>query len=90
MKIKPADITIKGGILVNSKEMTRGDVFIKDGLVESIELPESARPAPTVIDASGKFVLPGIIDAHLHPVYADRIDTLSKAAVFGGITTLIP
>jgi len=42
------------------------------------------------INVNGKFVLPGIIDAHFHPVYADRIDTLSKAAATGGITTLIP
>jgi len=90
MKIKTADMAIKGGILVDSKGMARADIFIKDGLVDSIELCESVRSASRVIDASGKLVLPGIIDAHLHPVYADRIDTLSKAAVCGGITTLIP
>jgi dihydropyrimidinase len=65
-------------------------VVIKDGKV--LDTPESAvaYEAGRVIDASGKFVLPGIIDAHFHPVYADRIDTLSKAAATGGITTLIP
>lgn len=90
MKTKTADIAIKGGIFVNSKEMRRADIFIKDGLVDSVELCDSTRPASRLIDASGKFVLPGIIDAHIHPVYADRIDTLSKAAACGGITTLIP
>ena len=35
-------------------------------------------------------IAPGFIDAHLHPVYADRIDTLSRAAVCEGVTTLIP
>jgi dihydropyrimidinase len=90
MTIKSADIAIKGGVLVNSEEMKRGDIFIKDGLVDSIERGESTRSAQRVIDATGKFVLPGIIDAHLHPVYADRIDTLSQSAAFGGITTLIP
>jgi dihydropyrimidinase len=90
MKIKTADMAIKGGILVNSKGMRRADIFIKDGIVDSIELCQSAKPASRIIDASGKFVLPGIIDSHLHPVYSDRIGTLSKAAVCGGITTLIP
>jgi dihydropyrimidinase len=85
-----ADIAIKGGIFVNSQEMKRADIFIKNGLVDSIESGESIRSAAKVIDATGKFVLPGIIDAHLHPVYADRIDTLSQAAAHGGITTLIP
>jgi dihydropyrimidinase len=87
---KTADTAIKGGVLVNSQEMRRGDIFIKDGLVDSIERGESTKSARSVIDATGKFVLPGIIDAHLHPVYADRIDTLSQSAAFGGITTLIP
>lgn len=90
MTIKSADIAVKGGVLVNGEEMKRGDIFIKDGLVDSIERGESTRSAQRVIDATGKFVLPGIIDAHCHPVYADRIDTLSQSAAFGGITTLIP
>jgi dihydropyrimidinase len=84
------DIHVKGGVLVNSKEMKLGDVFIKDGIVDSIERPNSAKTAKKTIDATGKLVLPGIVEAHLHPVYADRLDTLSKAAVHGGITTFIP
>ena len=84
------DIQVKGGVLVNSREMKLGDVFIKDGIVDSIEPPNSEKTAKKTIDATGKLVLPGIVEAHLHPVYADRLDTLSKAAVHGGITTLIP
>lgn len=85
-----ADIAVKGGILVNSQGMRKADVFIKDGLIDSIDSRESTRTAAKVIDASGKFVLPGIIDAHLHPVYADKIDSLSQAAACAGITTLLP
>ena len=84
------DIQIKGGVLVDSKQLQLADVFIKDGIVDSIERPGSGRQAKRVIDAKGRFVLPGIVEAHLHPVYADRLDTLSKSAVYGGITTLIP
>ena len=86
----PCDVEIRGGVLVNSRELRLADVFIRNGVVDSIELPESGKTARQVIDAKGKFVLPGIVEAHLHPVYADRLDTLSKAAVYGGITTLIP
>ena len=84
------DIQIRGGVLVNSKELRLADVFIRNGVIDSCELPQSGKKARQVIDAKGKFVLPGIVEAHLHPVYADRLDTLSKAAVYGGITTLIP
>ena len=80
---------IKGGILVSGRDMRRADVFLSDGRIEAVEPGGSQRTADTVIDAAGKFVLPGIIDAHIHPVYADRIDTLSKAAAAGGITTVI-
>lgn len=85
-----SDIHIKGGVLVNSKEMRLADVFIKDGLIEAVEDPGSDRKAKKVIDATGRYVLPGIVEAHFHPVYADRFDTLSESAVYGGITTLIP
>ena len=90
MSTEHCDVHIKGGVLVNSSELRLADVFIKDGLVNSIEQAESGKTADRVIDATGKFVLPGIVEAHLHPVYADRLETLSKSAVYGGITTLIP
>jgi dihydropyrimidinase len=80
---------IKGGIVVSGREMKRADVFLSGGRIAGVEPGGSQRTADTVIDASGKFVLPGIIDAHIHPVYADRIDTLSKAAAAEGITTVI-
>lgn len=80
---------IKGGILVSGREMKRADVFLSGGRIEGVEPGGSQRTADMVIDAAGKFVLPGIIDAHIHPVYADRIDTLSKAAAAEGITTVI-
>ena len=80
---------IKGGILVTGREMKRADVFLSGGRIDGVEPAGSEKTADTVIDASGKFVLPGIIDAHIHPVYADRIDTLSKAAAAEGITTVI-
>ena len=90
MAAKGADLAVKGGVLVDGKEMRRGDIFIKDGLVDGIERSESTRSAQSVIDATGKFVLPGIIEAHCHPVYADRFDTFSQSAAYGGITTIIP
>lgn len=85
-----SDVQIKGGVVVSSQSMRLADVFVKDGLIDSIERPDSGRSARKVIDARGKYVLPGIVEAHLHPVYADRLDTLSRSAVYGGITTLIP
>ncbi len=89
MTAKTKTTAIKGGILVNGREMKRADVFLSGSRIDGVEPGDSQRTADTVIDATGKFVLPGIIDAHIHPVYADRIDTLSKAAAAEGITTVI-
>lgn len=90
MKKQKADIIVANGMVVSSRDIKPRDVVIKDGKI--LDTPEKAMAyeADRVIDAKGNYVLPGIIDAHFHPVYADRIDTLSKAAATGGITTLIP
>lgn len=82
-----ADCVIKGGLIVSGSGITRGDILVGDGVVQQIG--EDIR-APKVIDASGKYVLPGIVDAHCHPVYADRMDTFSISAAHGGVTTIIP
>ena len=85
-----ADLAVRNGILVNGSGMTKADLLISDGLIEKIVPAGDPLSASRTIDASGKFVLPGIIDAHVHPFYADKIDTLSRAAASGGITTIIP
>jgi len=84
------DIIIKDGVVVTGNGMKKQDVLIKDGCIHDVSADCGQVEAGEEINAGGKFVLPGIIDAHFHPVYADRIDTLSKAAATGGITTLIP
>ena len=42
-----------------------------------------------MIDASGKYVFPGIIDVHTHPVYEDDLGGLALTAAHGGTTSLI-
>ena len=83
-------VLIANGILVSPTSLEPADVFIVDGKVQSLCPRGSAPAADTVIDATGRYVLPGLIDAHNHPVYADRIGTLSQAALASGVTTIIP
>jgi dihydropyrimidinase len=42
-----------------------------------------------VLDVTGRYVLPGIIDVHVHPVYLDNVEDCSRVAAFGGTTTLL-
>jgi dihydropyrimidinase len=90
MPTQQADYLISGGLGVSGSGISRQDVLVRDGTIHKVGPDLSAEPAARVIDAVGKYVLPGIIDAHNHPVYADRMDTFSVSAAFGGVTTVIP
>ena len=84
------DLAVSGGTIVGSDRVFTGHLLINGGRLAAVAPAEEVPKAHRVISAAGKLVFPGIIDAHLHPVYSDRIDRLSQAAAAGGITTLIP
>ena len=85
---------IKGGTLVNEGRLFEGSILIEDSQIAQIytepHMPEASYDE--VIDASGCFVLPGIIDDHVHfrepglTAKAD-IESESRAAAAGGVTT---
>jgi dihydropyrimidinase len=81
---------VKNGLIVSGKGINKGDILIGDGIIQKIGEIQGNVQTAKLIDASGKYVLPGIIDAHCHPVYADKMDTFSRSAAFGGVTTVIP
>ena len=85
---------IKGGTLVNEGRVFSGSILIEDSLIARIytgpHTPEASYDE--VIDASGCFILPGVIDDHVHfrepglTAKAD-IESESRAAAAGGVTT---
>lgn len=85
---------IEGGTLVNEGKTRQASILIEDGNIKAI-LPPGQHPdasSDETVDASGCFVLPGIIDDHVHfrePGLTDKadIDTESRAAAAGGVTT---
>lgn len=92
------NLLIHGGQLVNESGVYAADLIIQDGKVLSQVAPGSAVPEADweKIDASGKLILPGLIDPHLHfnspfmgTVTAHGFDNGTAAAAFGGVTTLI-
>jgi len=87
---------IKNGTLVTASETFKADLRIQDGRVAEIGAGLQAGLDEKVIDASGLFVLPGGVDAHVHldlpmmgTVSSDDHYTGTKAAAFGGTTTVI-
>ena len=90
MTSQSADYIIQGGLVVRGSGITREDIVVKDGKIHVDDGMFRREDARRVIDASGLYIMPGIVDAHNHPVYADRIETFSMSAAFGGITTVVP
>jgi dihydropyrimidinase len=91
------DLLIKGGEVVSSATALRADVGVKDGKIVLVASPGSIdQEAGRTIDAAGKYVLPGGVDAHVHfnlplsaVMTAQSADPGTMAAAFGGTTTFI-
>lgn len=84
---------IKGATIVNEGRAFSGCIAFEDDIITDIfENQQPDASYDNVIDASGCYILPGVIDDHVHfrePGLTDKadIDSESKAAAAGGITT---
>ncbi|MDR1978444.1 MAG: allantoinase AllB [Synergistaceae bacterium] len=101
------DLVIRGGRVVAPGGVLEADVGISGGVISAIWSPDHDRDAAAAsvagsmnanagadVDARGKYVLPGVVDAHVHfndPGFPDREDMASgtAAAAAGGVTTVI-
>lgn len=86
---------IKNGTIITSTDTYQGDLFIENGKISAIGRNFDEDGAE-VIDASGLYVFPGGIDPHTHldmpfggTVTADDFETGTRAAAFGGTTSII-
>lgn len=85
---------IQSGTLVNEGQTFEGSIVIEDGKISQI-IQRNITPEASydeVIDASGCFVIPGVIDDHVHfrePGLTEKadMDSESRAAAAGGVTT---
>lgn len=86
---------IKNGTIVTASDLYKGDIFIEDGIIKEIGVNIS-KNCDELIDAEGKYVIPGGIDVHTHlnlnvgfAVANDDFYTGTVAAACGGTTTVI-
>jgi len=89
MMAQTFDLLIRGGVVVTGAGLARADVGVCGETIATVAADLPAEGARRVVDASGKLVLPGVIDGHTHPVYLDDIHHTSVTAAFGGTTTTI-
>jgi len=88
-----SSLLVKNGTLVLEDKTTRADVLTQNGKITKIA-KKTATTADQVVDAEGKFVLPGVVDVHAHigdPEFTRREDFFSgtQAAAAGGVTTFV-
>ena len=86
------DLVIRGGTLVSAAGRAVADVAIDDGHIAAIVDPGTPLDATTTLDATGRHLLPGLIDVHSHhrePGYTHKEDIVSatSACAAGGVTT---
>jgi dihydropyrimidinase len=85
------DVVVRGGQVVTASDVFEAAVAVKGDRIVALGPEALLPPAARVIDATGKYVLPGLIDCHLHvgPEYDDWT-TAPLAAARTGLTTLVP
>ncbi|MFC2079641.1 dihydropyrimidinase [Candidatus Bipolaricaulota bacterium] len=83
-----AELVVRGGSVVTARGVELADVAIDGEKIVAVGW-DLGVTAERTIDASDLLVLPGVIDAHTHPVYLDDLETLPTTAAHGGVTTVI-
>ena len=92
------DTIIHGGRLVTAAETTRTDLGIRGERIVAIakDLARTHANGAKLIDAGGRYVIPGGVDVHVHlelpfcgTVSADDFDSGTRAAACGGVTTVV-
>ena len=95
------DLVIRDGIIATASDVTKADLGIREGRI--VAIADRIAGGERVIDATGRLVLPGGIDAHCHldqpqapglaakgAKMADGFRSGSISAAFGGTTTIVP
>ncbi|WP_433544971.1 dihydropyrimidinase [Streptomyces sp. CA-294286] len=88
---------IAGGLVITAAEEVHADVLIEGSRIAALATPGTQNwTADRVVDATGKYVIPGGVDAHTHmempfggTFAADTFESGTRAAAWGGTTTII-
>ncbi|MDO4777026.1 MAG: allantoinase AllB [Cardiobacteriaceae bacterium] len=88
------DTLIKNGMLVLPDQCVVADLAIKNGKIARIADHIDAKDAKEVVDAAGQYVLPGMVDVHMHISEPGRTEwegylTGTKAMAAGGTTSFV-
>ncbi len=87
------DLRVSGGQVFTPGGLAEADLLVSEGTIAGIVRPEVPAEAVRTIDATGQFVLPGMVDVHVHLrepgfTHKEDITTATAAAAAGGVTTV--
>ncbi len=95
-------LMVRGGTVVTPSSTQRLDVLVEDETIVALSLPDSelsrwfAAGCEQLVDATGRYVLAGGVDAHTHmempfggTLASDTFETGTRAAIWGGTTTIV-
>src|SRR5258708_17848445 len=89
------DLIIRGGTLVTAAGQESATLAIAEGVIKAVAPPDEAMSGAREVDASGRLIFPGLVDAHVHiPGYllSTRLEdfpSATTAAALGGVPTLM-
>jgi dihydropyrimidinase len=86
------DTVIANGTILTSERAFDGAVAIDEGSIVAVGTESALPAADRTVDASGLFVMPGVVDPHVHiddHVSLDTYGSATAAAALGGVTTCI-
>jgi len=83
---------VNGTLFIPGVGLVKSGVGVKDGKVAMIASDDLLPEAKEVVDAGGKYVIPGCIDPHVHlgifSTYEGEVETETRYALSGGVTTI--
>lgn len=87
------DLCVRNAKIVTADALFDGELYVKEGKVAAVTAPGAALEAEKVVDAQGSYLLPGVIDPHLHGGHGtpdrETFVCAGMAAAAGGITTVL-
>jgi dihydroorotase len=91
---RAVDLVVRGGKIVSPHGIVAAGLAVQDGVIVAVADNEALPDARETIDAAGRYVIPGVVDPHVHfrsPGFEYKEDWASgtAAAALGGVTTVL-
>ncbi len=91
------DLLVTGGVVVDDRAERPAEIGVRGGRIVAVAAPGTFSPkeAARTVDAAGRYVMPGGVDAHVHfsfglpPILSQSYEVGSQAALYGGSTTVL-